>query len=510
MNKDILIVAEAVSNEKDVSKEIIFEAIEAALAQATLKGNSEPMKVRVAINRKTGDYETFRQWSVVDLKDDMVIEDSEEEKPFNPAFHLTVEQAQEKDPALHVGDVYETPIDSIAFGRISAQTAKQVIVQKVREAERLKVVDQYKPRIGELLNGVVKKVTREHIIIDLGNHVEALLAREHMLPREILRTGDRVRALLYAVEYSPRKPQLLLTRTAPEMLTALFRLEVPEIGEEVIEIRAAARDPGIRAKIAVKTNDGRIDPVGACVGMRGARVQAVSGELGGEKVDIVLWDDNPAQLVLNAMAPAEVISIIVDEEANTIDVAVSEDQLSQAIGRNGQNVRLASELTGWHLNLMSEAEALEKSGQETSVVVQNFCDLLEVDEEVAGILVEEGFTTLEEIAYVPEQELLNIETFDEEIVEELRQRAKDVLLTQELAKQELLSNLTLDPAILALDNMTQEIAVALYERDIKILDDLAEQAVDDILEILPTVESQQAAAWIMQAREPWFAETDKS
>jgi N utilization substance protein A len=371
MNKEILLVAEAVSNEKDVPKEVIFEAIEVALATATKKRYDEEADIRVVIDRTSGDYETYRRWLVV----------SNEEVPAL-GTELTMEEAEEIDTALQPGDIHEEEVESVKFGRIAAQTAKQVIVQKVREAERAKVVEQYRDRQGELISGSVKKVTRDNIIVDLGNNAEALLPRDQLIQREAFRMGDRVRAVLLEVRSEGRGPQLVMSRSCNAMLIELFRIEVPEISEEVIDIRAASRDPGSRAKIAVKTNDGRIDPVGACVGMRGARVQAVSNELSGERVDIVLWDDNPAQLVINAMAPAEVASIVLDEETHSMDVAVAEDNLAMAIGRNGQNVRLASELTGWELNVMTEEDAKEKHQSEVGSVIDVFINHLDVDEDL--------------------------------------------------------------------------------------------------------------------------------
>jgi transcription termination/antitermination protein NusA len=473
MSKEILMVVESVSLEKGVPKEVIIDALEHALAMATKKRYQENAEFRVSINRESGDYSTFRTWKVVDF--DTL---PEEEEP-NPDAQLSLEQAHEKDPNLKLGDVYEIPVESVEFGRIAAQTAKQVIVQKVREAERAQVVDAYLPRVNQLVSGTVKKVTRESVIVDLGNNAEALLGRENLIPRETFRVGDRLRALLVEVRPDARGPQLILTRTSPKMLVELFKIEVPEIAEFIIEIRGAARDPGSRAKIAVKTNDGRIDPVGACVGMRGSRVQAVSGELAGERIDIVLWDENPAQLAINAMAPAEVASIVVDEEAHSMDIAVAEDNLAQAIGRGGQNVRLASELSGWTLNIMT------------------------VEDDVAAVLVQEGFTTLEEIAYVPMDEMLAIEGFDEEIAQELRNRAKDALLTKAIAAEEKLGDV--DPAadLLELEGMDRHLAYLLASHGIITREDLAEQSVDDVLDI-EDIGQERAAALIMKARAPWF------
>ncbi len=497
MSKEILLVVESVSNEKGVSEEIIFEALELALATATKKRYDEEVELRVAIDRTSGEYDTFRYWDVI----------ADDEEMEFPEAQLTVEQAKEKDPALEVGGRYEIPVESVEFGRIAAQTAKQVIVQKVREAERAQVVDAYRNRVGELVNGQVKKVTREAVIIDLGNNAEAILPREVWVPRETFRIGDRLRALLEEVRPEARGPQLALTRTSSAMLIELFKIEVPEIADGVIEILGCARDPGSRAKIAVKTNDGRIDPVGACVGMRGSRVQAVSNELGNERIDIVPWDDNVAQLTINAMAPAEVVSIVVDEETGSMDIAVSEDNLAQAIGRGGQNVKLASELTGWELNIMTEEEAAEKHEAEAGSVIENFMEQLDVDEDVAIVLVEEGFTTLEEVAYVPIEEMTTIEGFDEEIVEELRSRAKNALTTLELASEEELGDTEPAEDLLTMDGMDRRLAYLLAARGIVTMEDLAEQAIDDLLEFEEMTE-ERAGELIMTARAPWFAEED--
>ncbi|ODC04862.1 transcription termination/antitermination protein NusA [Terasakiispira papahanaumokuakeensis] len=494
MSKEILLVVDAVSNEKGVPKDTIFEAIEAALASATRKRFDEDSKadVRVSIDRQTGDYDSFRRWTVVD---DVDFAEPDRELPLSEV----------EDQGLKVGDVREEEIESIAFGRIAAQTAKQVIVQKVREAERAEVVRQYIEREGELVSGVVKKTTRDGVIVDLGANAEAYLSRYEMIPGEKFRMNDRVRAVLYEVNPEARGPQLLLSRTRPEMLIELFKIEVPEIAEQLIEIRGAARDPGARAKIAVKTNDRRIDPVGACVGMRGSRVQAVSTELRNERIDIVLWDDNPAQLVINAMAPADVASIIVDEDSGSMDVAVAEDNLAQAIGRNGQNVKLARELTGWRLNVMTEQEADSKQEEEMDSLMQMFIQRLDVDEDVAQVLVEEGFTSLEEVAYVPFDEMLEIDGFDEDLVEELRRRAKDELLTQAIASEEALSET--EEALLELDGMTRELATELAKIGITTLDDLAEQAIDDLADVSGMTE-KLAGELIMAARASWFEDTD--
>lgn len=497
MSKEVLMVVETVSHEKGVPKDVIFGAVEVALATATKKRYTEDAEFRVAIDRETGDYETFRVWTVAE---------PEEEEEQNPEAQFTLAEAQARDPNLQMGDVIEEPVDSVEFGRIAAQTAKQVIVQKVREAERAQVVDAYLPRVGELVSGTVKKLGRDSAIVDLGNNAEGLLSREHLIPRETFRVGDRLRALLLEVRPDNRGPQLILTRTSPKMLVELFKIEVPEIAEDVIEIRGAARDPGSRAKIAVKTNDGRIDPVGACVGMRGSRVQAVSGELAGERIDIVNWDENPAQLTVNAMQPAEVASIVLDEESNTMDIAVTEDNLAQAIGRGGQNVRLASDLTGWTLNIMTEEEAAAKQEEEAGKFIEEFMEALAVDEDVAAVLVEEGFTTLDEIAYVPIEEMTAIEGFDEEIVEELRNRAKDALLTKAIASEELLGEKAPAEDLLNMEGMERRLAFELASHDVITMEDLAELAVPDLMEIVPELEEEVAGALIMTARAPWFEE----
>ena len=405
MSKEILMVAEAVSNEKGVDRAVIFEAMEQALAMATKKRYDENANIRVSIDRESGDYESFRWWEVV--ADDVLAE---------LGTQFTTEEAEEHDATLQVGDIYEEPVANVEFGRIAAQIAKQVIVQKVKDAERDIIVNRFRNRVGELLSGTVKKVTRDHIIVDFGDNAEGLLLREELVGREIFRVNDRTRAILQGIREETRGPQLNLSRAVPEMLVQLFQIEVPEISEGIIEIKSAARDPGQRAKIAVKSKDARIDPVGACVGMRGSRVQAVSNELDEERVDIILWDDNPAQLVINAMAPAEVESLIIDEDAGSMDVAVNEDNLAQAIGKGGQNVRLASELTKWTINVMTTEDAAQKQEAESSDLVKSLIDALEVDEDVAAVLVEEGFTSIEEVAFVPLDEMKAIDGFDEGIV----------------------------------------------------------------------------------------------
>ena len=485
-------VAEAVSNEKGVDKEVIFEAMEEALATATKKRFEEMANVRVSIDRSTGEYETFRWWEVV--ADDVLAE---------LGTQFTTEEANEKESKLSVGDVYQERVENEAFGRIAAQLAKQVIVQRVRNAERELVINRFRHRIGDLINGTVKKVTRDHIIVDFGDNAEGLLPREELVGREIFRVNDRTRTILTGIRDDSRGPQLMVSRVSPEMLIQLFRIEVPEIAEGVIEIKGAARDPGQRAKIAVKSKDARIDPVGACVGMRGARVQAVSGDLDDERVDIVLWDDNPAQLVINAMSPAEVGSIVVDEDAHSMDVAVDADNLAQAIGKGGQNVRLASELTGWNINVMTLEDAEEKQLQEASDVVESLMQRLDIDEDVAVVLVEEGFTSIEEVAYVPLEEMSAIDGFDEGIAEELRSRAKDALLTMALVSEEQLTNTPPAEDLLNMEGMDQNLAYKLAAIKIVTMEDLAEQAVDDILE-LEGVDEERAAELIMTARAPWF------
>ena len=492
MSREILMVAEAVSNEKGVDRGIIFEAIEQALAMATKKRYEEGANIRVQIDRETGDYQSFRWWDVV--ADDELAE---------LGTQFTTEEAFEKDPTLKVGDIFEESVENIAFGRIAAQTAKQVIVQRVKDAERNLIIDRFRDRVGELLNGTVKKVTRDHIVIDFGDNAEGLLPREELVGREIFRVNDRTRVILTAIREENRGPQLSVSRAAPEMLIQLFQIEVPEIAEGIIEIKGAARDPGQRAKIAVKSKDARIDPVGACVGMRGARVQAVSGDLDDERVDIVLWDDNPAQLVINAMAPAEVESIVVDEDSNSMDVAVNEENLAQAIGKGGQNVRLASELTGWTINVMTLEDAAEKQQTESSSFVETMMKSLDVDEDVAEVLVEEGFTSIEEVAYVPLEEMSAIEGFNEDIAEELRARAKDALLTMALASEEQLTKVEPADDLLNMDGMDQVLAYKLTAKNIITMEDLAEQAVDDLTDI-DDMDEERAAALIMTARAPWF------
>ncbi|MGE4348973.1 MAG: transcription termination factor NusA [Candidatus Berkiella sp.] len=503
MNNEIKLVVDAVSNEKNVPKEVVFEALEAALESATKKRYGAEWNIKVIIDRQTGDYETFRLWLVVD--ENAVDEFGDAIGVQNPDAELTLEQAHARDAKLAVGDIIEEKIDSIAFGRIAAQTAKQVIAQRLRAAKRDQVADEYLQKVGQLIAGTVKKVTRDFLIIELGNNAEALLKRGDMLPKEMLRIGDRVRAYLQDVKKDARGPQLIISRTCSEMLIELFKIEVPEIGDGLIELKAAARDPGSRAKIAVLAKDNRIDPIGACVGMRGARVQAVSNELGGERVDIVLWNDDPAQYVINSLAPAEVSSIIIDDDTHTMDVIVQEDQQSAAIGRNGQNVRLASHLTGWELNVISEQQAQTREQEEFERISSLFMDNLQINEALAAGFVEAGFTTIEEIAYVPTQELLEVEGLDEETLNQLRSRAKDNLLTQAIEKEERLEEKAPTEELLALEGMDKQLAYQLATSDVVTRDDLAELSVDDLVQITG-LDEEKAAKLIMVARAHWFIE----
>ena len=501
MSKEILMVVDAVSNEKGVEKDIIFEAIEAALASATRRKHGEDIEVRVQIDRETGDYDTFQRWLV------FADESTELETPDR---ELRMIDAVDVDPAAEPGGYVEVPMDSVEFGRIAAQTAKQVIVQKVREAEREQVVEEFQGREGEMLSGLVKRVDRNGVYIDLGGNAEGFVARDQMVPREPVRPQDRIKALLIEVRSEIRGPQLFMTRTSPQFLIELFKIEVPEVGQGLIDILGAARDPGLRAKIAVRSNDSRIDAVGACVGMRGSRVQAVSNELAGERVDIILWDDNTAQYVVNAMSPAEVVSIVVDEDKHSMDIAVEEDKLSQAIGRGGQNIRLASELSGWELNVMTAQDAEEKSESEMKELIGLFSKQLDVDEEVALILVQEGFSTIEEVAYVPTAELVAIEEFDEGIVDELRSRARDVLLTQAIVQEEKIDEVEPAEDLLSLEGMEKGLAFLLASKGVVTREDLAELATDDLLDINEDMGQEEAAAMIMKARAHWFEEEQQA
>lgn len=487
MSREILLLVDALAHEKNVGKEVIFTALELALASATKKKHHDDADVRVEIDRETGDYKTFRRWQYVDYD---LLE--------NSAYQI--DEEDERSKGLTIGDYYEEPLENIEFGRIGAQAAKQVILQKVREAEREQILQDFLARDEKLVTGVIKRMEKGNAIIEVGR-IEALLPREQMIPKENLRVGDRVRAFLLRIERGGRGPQLILSRITPEFLIRLFELEVPEIEEGLLEIRSAARDPGLRSKIAVKSNDQRLDPVGTCVGMRGSRVQAVTAELAGERVDIVLWSMEPAQFVINAMSPAEVSSIVVDEDAHSMDVVVEEEQLALAIGRNGQNVRLASELTGWTLNILTVDQAAQKNQEEYANVSHLFMEKLDVDEEVAEILVQEGFSTLEEIAYVPLAEMLEIEAFDEDTVEELRKRARAALLTEAIAKEEKVEEAAED--LLALEGMDDATAHTLASKGVSTMEDLAELAIDELVE-LTGMDEERAKALIMKAREPWF------
>ena len=499
-NKEILLVVDAFANEKEIEKEIVFQAIESALEAATIRRYGGNIKARVSIDRKTGDYLTHRCWDVVapnpDLPRDVEF----------PTSQILLEVAQFDNDNVSIGDVVYEEIESVDFGRIAAQTAKQVIIQRVRDAERNKIVEAYRSRVGELITGVVKRIERGSVYIDLGGHIEAYIAKEDMIPRESMRLGDRIRGYLKEVRLESRGPQLFVSRTAPELLTALFRLEVPEIAEGTISIICAARDPGSRAKLAVKSNDPRLDAVGACVGMRGSRVQSVTNELAGERVDIIIWHPSEAQFVINAMSPAEIQSIVVDEDKHSMDLAVASANLSQAIGRSGQNVRLASQLTGWELNVIDASKAEENSEAEANKIMQLFIDQLDIDAETAAILVEVGFNTVEEIAYVPANELLEIEGFDAELVDELRSRAKDALLISAIAAEESIEIAQPDDSLLTMDGVDSELAYELASQGIVTMNDLAEQSVDDLLKFTG-VDEDRAAKLIMKAREPWFAES---
>ena len=488
MSREILLLVDALAHEKNVTEEVIFIALELALASATKKKHHDDADVRVQIDRETGEYKTYRRWQYVEYD---LLENS----------NYQIDEESEHAKGLNIGDYYEEPLENIEFGRIGAQAAKQVILQKVREAEREQILEDFLARDEKMVTGVIKRMEKGNAIIEVGR-IESLLPREQMIPKENLRVGDRVRAYLSRIERGGRGPQLILSRITPDFLVRLFELEVPEIEEGLLEIRAAARDPGLRSKIAVKSNDQRIDPVGTCVGMRGSRVQAVTAELAGERVDIVLWSIEPAQFVINAMSPAEVTSIVVDEDTHSMDVVVDEEQLALAIGRNGQNVRLASELTGWTLNILTVDQAEQKSQDEFSGVSQLFMQKLDVDAEVAEILVQEGFSTLEEIAYVPLAEMNEIEAFDEDTIEELRKRARAALLTEAIAKEEGGDEASAD--LLGMDGMDEATAHLLASKGIATMDALAELAVDELVE-LTAMDAERAKTLIMTARAPWFA-----
>ena len=499
MSKELLLVVDAVANEKGVPREVIFDAIEAALASAAKKRYADQdVLARVTIDHKDGSYVTYRRWEVV--ADDVVME--------SPDRQVRPMDVIEDDENAQVGDWIEEVIENPDFGRIAAQAAKQVIVQRVREAERQQVVDAWIDRVGELVTGVVKRVERGNVYVDLGGNAEGFIPKDKGIPRDVVRAGDRVRGYLAEVRSEPRGPQLFISRAAPEFMIELFKLEVPEVGQGLVEIKACARDPGDRAKIAVLSNDPRTDPIGACIGMRGSRVQAVTNELNGERVDIVLWNENPASFVINAMAPAEVQSIIVDEDRHSMDLAVAEERLAQAIGKGGQNVRLASRLTGWQLNVMTAEQVQAKSDAEQATARQLFMDKLEVDEEIAAILVGEGFGTVEEIAYVPVGELLAVDGFDEDIVEELRARARDALLNEALALEEADEGPADD--LLAIEGMDEATAHALAANGVRTSEDLSDLAADEILEFgIEGMEQERAAALILAARAEEIARLER-
>jgi N utilization substance protein A len=492
MSREILLLVDALAREKNVNRDVVFGALEMALASATKKRFTEDVDVRVAIDKNTGDHEAFRRWHVV----------PDDTPEWNTAQMLSLEEAQDRKPDAKMDDYLEEPIEKIPFGRIGAQTAKQVILQRIRDAEREQILNDFLGRGDELVTGSVKRMERGNAIVESGR-LEALLPREHMIPKENLRVGDRVRAWVAKIDRGARGPQLILSRTAPQFIMKLFELEVPEIEERLLEIKSAARDPGVRAKIAVHTNDRRIDPIGTCVGMRGSRVQAVTQELAGERVDIVLWSADPAQFVIGALAPAEVSSILVDEEKHAMDVVVDEENLAIAIGRSGQNVRLASELTGWTINLMTEEESNKKQAEESTRLRELFMQRLDVDEEVANILIQEGFSTLEEVAYVPINEMLEIEAFDENTVNELRSRARNALLVQAIASEEQMEGV--EQNLLQLEGMDTQLAAKLAEGGVKTRDDLADLAVDELSE-MTGIEEERAKSLIMAARAHWFAQ----
>jgi len=491
MSREMLMLADALAREKNVDKEVVFEALEQALAFATKKRFKEEADVRVSIDRNTGEYESFRRWQVV----------SEAELE-SEGHQILLIDAQDKIPDIEIGDYIEEPLENVEFGRIGAQAAKQVILQKIRDAEREQIISDFLDRKEHLVNGVVKRIDRGNAIIESGR-VEGFLHRDQMIPRENLRVGDRVRAYLLRIDRGARGPQVVLSRTAPEFIMKLFELEVPEIEEGLLEIKAAARDPGLRAKIAVVSHDPRIDPIGTCIGLRGSRVTSVTNELAGERVDIIHWSAEPAQYVINALAPAEVSSIVVDEDKHSMDVVVDEEQLAMAIGRGGQNVRLASELTGWKLNIMSREVAEEKQSTESGKTLALFIEKLDVDEEVAQILVDEGFSTLEEVAYVPLNEMLEIEAFDEDLVNELRNRARNALLTAAIVGEEQVEASAGD--LLSLEGMDAETARTLASKGVHTTEDLAELAVDELTE-MAAMDAERAKQLIMAARAPWFAQ----
>ena len=489
MSREILLLVDALAREKNVSKDIVFGALELALASATKKRIHDEADVRVAIDRATGSYESFRRWQVVP-----------DNEYVNEYMEKPLSEAQKDDPEIECGDTLEEPQEAIDFGRIGAQAAKQVILQKIRDAEREQILSDFLDRKESVVFGTIKRMERGNAIVEAGK-IEALLPRDQMIPKENLRVGDRIRAYLLRIDRNARGPQIILSRTAPEFIIRLFDIEVPEISDGLMELKACARDPGLRAKIAVKSNDPRVDPIGTCVGLRGSRVTAVRNEVGGENIDIVLWSADPAQFVIGALSPAEVSSIIVDEEKHAMEVVVDEDNLAIAIGRNGQNVRLASELTGWTINLMTQDESAKKSDAEHTVTRAAFIEKLDIDEELADLLIEEGFSTLEEVAYVPLAEMLEIEGLDEETVNELRNRARNVLLTEAIVTEEQLENVAED--LISLEGMNKELAAKLAGNGVKTREDLAELAVDELTE-MTGIDDERAKELILKARAHWF------
>ncbi len=485
-------LVEAISREKNVERDVVFGAVEQALAQATKKLYEGEVDIRVAYDRDTGDYDTFRRWVVV--PNDAGLQ--------NPEAEELLMDAEERSPGIEVGEFIEEQIESLPIGRIGAMTAKQVILQKIRDAEREMLLNEFLSRGEKIFTGTVKRMDKGDIIVESGR-VEGRLRRSEMIPKENLRNGDRVRAMIMEVDLTLRGAPILLSRSAPEFMIELFRNEVPEIEQGLLEIKSCARDPGSRAKIAVLSHDKRVDPIGTCVGVRGSRVNAVTNELAGERVDIVLWSEDPAQFVINALAPANVSSIVVDEEKHAMDVVVDEENLAIAIGRGGQNVRLASDLTGWKINIMDAAESAQKQAEETSFARKLFMEKLDVDEELADILVSEGFASLEEVAYVPLSEMLEIEAFDEETVTELRARAKDALLTMEIAQEESVSAVSQE--LRDLEGITPEIVAKLAAGGVLTRDDLADLAIDELTDLTGQSE-EEAKALIMKAREHWFAD----
>ena len=490
MNRELLMLVEAISREKNVERDVVFGAVELALAQATKKLYEGEVDIRVSIDRDSGNYETFRRWLVV--PDDAGLQ--------NPDAEELLMDAQERVDGIQVGEYIEETIESLPIGRIGAMAAKQVILQKIRDAEREMLLNDFMSRGERICTGTVKRMDKGDIIVESGR-VEGRLRRSEMIPKENLRNGDRVRAMIMEVDLTLRGAPIILSRAAPEFMIELFRNEVPEIEQGLLEIKNCARDPGSRAKIAVLSHDKRVDPIGTCVGVRGTRVNAVTNELAGERVDIVLWSEDPAQFVIGALAPANVQSIVVDEEKHAMDVVVDEENLAIAIGRGGQNVRLASDLTGWKINIMDAAESAQKQAEETSATRKLFMEKLDVDEEIADILIAEGFESLEEVAYVPLQEMLDIESFDEDTVNELRARAKDALLTLEIAREESVGSASQD--LRDLEGLTPDLLAKLAAGGVHTRDDLADLAIDELTE-LTGQSAEDAKALILKAREHWF------